>query len=286
MNAIHPKRLLCVDVGGTRIKWCSLTTPITYADLRDTLPSSKESLGLLNDRLPDFLISEMGDSSEHDGIAVCLPGEILDAGERVKSWLNHNGLPEDLKKRLEQATGRPAWLINDALAWLEGAARVCELNGFDFDYPAFVCTLGTGAGLARLDSRQEFMALEISDWFRGTRTAEAAGWDAGILAQEPWRIHEIIGEPFFTWVEKENAQWSESEIETQFSRRVAAFIRDACVDYQGTPAKTVFVAGGNSSYVRPQVIEKRCNLRVIHLEHQFPDFSHDLIPLLGCLPEY
>lgn len=279
-------RILAVDIGATRIKWGSFQLPLRRDECLATRTGSRPSLGWLNGHLPELFAasrSEFG-VAHLDGVAVALCSPVHREGASVQGWLRRHGVPEDLQAHLEQVSGRPVWLVNDAVAWLRGAIRLCALLNLPFERPAYLFTLGTGAGIARVDETGGCHALEFQGWFKGRRVAETAGWHSAVFL--PHQLHQIVGRDFFEWVRHDHLDWSEARIQLEFSRRVAAMIRDVCKDRQKLEpaARTVLIGGGHAPYLLPQEIAQRCGARLILLHTLVPGGSSDLVPLLGSLP--
>ncbi len=201
---------LCIDIGGTRIKWSILPLPIDLENLRSLNVCSIRTQGWLNQTLDSLLdpshyagiLNKVGDLSNIRDIAVaiCAPisseGRVLDPQRR--------GIPPDLRERFAQTSGRSVALINDAEAWLKGAVTYWKLSGRPFNYPAMVLTFGTGVGFAWAEDQHRIASIEFDHTFVFTELANAVEW----RKFEPWQVHAVLGNEFFVWIGKDKPDWS------------------------------------------------------------------------------
>jgi predicted NBD/HSP70 family sugar kinase len=279
-------RTLCIDIGGTRIKWAVLRTPVTLDQLQGATVETMRSLGWLNAGLADLLGSE-----SHSGISaarshlphcetvcVAICSEIDQSGELGGYLVQRFGVPKDLAARMERTCHKPVRLFNDAVSWAAGALHHARLAGADVALPALAITLGTGVGIAMISGDDAIRPYELTAPFRGQRVAEAAGREA---LRDPQDVHEILGKPFFDWVAAARSQWSYATIRRQFSARVAALILD--LEAVFPPPATVIVGGGNAEYVSVRELGSQTGLAILPYRRPELQIDPDLISLIGCL---
>jgi predicted NBD/HSP70 family sugar kinase len=279
-------RTLCVDIGGTRIKWAVLRTPLTLDQLQGATVETMRSLGWLNAGLADLLGSEshsgISAAQSHlphcEAVCVAICSKIEESGELGGQLVQRFGVPKDLAARMEQTCHKPVRLFNDGVSWAAGALHHARLAGADVALPALAITLGTGVGIAMILGDGAIRPYEMAAPLRGQRMAEAAGWEA---LRHPWDVHQILGRPFFDWVAAARSHWSYTTVRRQFSARVAALILD--LEAEVSPPATVIVGGGNAEYVSVRELGSKTGLAILPCRRPELQIDPDLISLIGCL---
>ena len=279
-------KTLCIDIGGSRIKWAVIGDIRGEDDLRAVRVDSIRTLGWLNESLPELLNSDNRQSINHaarnigpfDCVSVGICEEV-DAKGRIGGHLLTRGVPTDLADRWRNLVGKEVRLVNDAVAWMLGATRYASYAGRSISRPALAVILGTGMGLAILDLDGTTRAQEFDERFLLREISKAAGLNADF---DYWDIHSVVGRPFMDWIERERPHWSSSDVRREFSSRVAALLRDVMHAY-GTP-RTVILGGGNSDYFSlEQWSELFPGIALLPLTvSELHGVNPDAIPLLGC----
>jgi hypothetical protein len=281
------KRVLCIDIGGTRIKWAILHSDPSLVALQQTSIFRMSSVGWENQTLPDLLSPAHGAGILHRSgsippfgavsCAVCT--EVNQAGEIVGGLLDR-GVPADLRWQFERLVCRPVRLQNDSEAWLRGSLRYAELMGERLAFPCLALIFGTGVAFAHAREPESIQAMEFRGSFCGNQIARFIGQDR---LSYPGEVHRILGTPFFDWAARhvECVSWSYDIVRQEFTDRVSALARDIQEEYV-PGVKTLFIGGGHADYVSASRLATELHLNV-HLWKERPcGMDPDLIPLLGC----
>lgn len=286
-------KILCIDVGGTRIKSAVLVKNPSREDLKVAEFVAIRTLGWLNHSLPDLLKPDCwAGLADHynrkkigyDHISISVPGPVDKDGCFLRSDLTTTGAakcPRRLRDALEQASGKSVTIIKDADAWMLGFLRYAELFGVPIKYPVFSMAFGTGIGASMATDSETIYSTEISEldgavWMKLRKTAQrdfANSWD----------VHGIIGVPFFDWVVKAHPEWAYGTIREQFTARVLAACEDLTPVLEKRVGKigTLVLAGGNAEFASVSNLAKSLRCRVVPLTDRHAQLRPDLISLLG-----
>lgn len=286
--------VLCVDVGGTRIKLGVLPLEASRKDVLGARVVVLPSLGWLNDSLPRLLSTENVSTllrrehvePEYGEIRVSVPGPVTEGRffERPDLWAR--GVPRDLEREFEvHCAPLAVSLVKDADAWTAGAIRCAQLLEMPLEFPSIALTLGTGVGICVAASPSELLSLEIA-------ASPPGVWDrlttaAGRSIRESWEVHQLLGHEFFAWVAAEKGRWSVERIRHEFTKRVSAFVLDAreglaeCLSGGPEAFKSLVVGGGNAGYLSVGDLERETGHGVQLLAR--PEFTGfpEVLPLLG-----
>ncbi len=272
------ERVLCIDVGGTRIKFAVLERGFSPPTKEDRVKWIS-TLGWLNASLPELLDPKNVDSPAHlagaenfDAVAVCLPGEVNSVGEFHRDWLVIPNLKSAMQKYAPEKSIR---LFNDGHAWMSGVVR-CRNDRT----PLFFLGFGTGVAAAVSSKDGKVRNIEFSN--------EKNVWSSLIevskysKSKEGWAVHRICGAPFFEWVKNNHTarEWRFSEICKQFTARVSALIHDVqknTVYLKGI--NQVFLMGGHASYINTDELPKTYT----YVTSKDLDVPADMVPLIGML---
>jgi hypothetical protein len=284
------RKVLTVDVGGTRIKAAILPEQLD-AELLSWQPVVvMRSLGWLNEHMPKLFSPEYPASlvghpdlaRDFSEVAVAVPGPV-DAGRFQRADLN---VPRELHKALSDQAGTRVTLVKDADAWIVGCDVLCKLLGRPMAHPAIAVVMGTGVGLSASPVEGEFVSLEIGAWTAPfPELVRVSG--RGVPRDKPWEVHDIIGRVFFDWVASRNPSWDHERIKSEFSKRVVAFLKDVLPIVSaklGAPG-TIMIAGGNEEYVALQQLREEFSSEVLSSADlcESAGINPDLVPLLGLL---
>jgi len=282
--------LLCIDIGGTRIKGAVLPRALELSKL-DKIPRvAIRTLGWLNESLPEILsdrnwaslVKRLPDAGSHDEIAIAVPGPV-----RGGSFLRKDlSVPKELLKALQERTDKRVRLYNDADAWAVGAVTLQAMQGRSVEFPALVLAFGTGVGCTAAIDPEQFLPLELSDWKYGLPELEIA---SGRSVSPADQVHRILGKRFFEWVDQSQKSWTYDTIRKEFSERVAALVRDMAGPVGDRVVRgqrigslrTLFVGGGNAEFVSQRMVASRTGLKVKPLCGPALNFDPDLVPLVG-----
>ncbi len=275
---------LCVDIGGTRIKYAVLTN---NADLIKLKLYHKRTLGWLNQSFSDLfsknhwagILKEIEFDSFNE-IAVCVPGPIPDGSNFERYDLIKRGMPQDLKTFIEKTSGKPAILIKDADAWALGIENFMSLSNENLVYPILTIVMGTGVGISYIKDPGKINSLEIVNAPpRLSNLSNAAGKNIN----ESWHVHRILGDYFFHWVSENRNWWSYDKIRHEYTHRAIAFIKDlqTILPENLKTFNTIIAGGGNSEFLSVRTLQEKLNKKVIVFSSQAISVNPDIIPLLG-----
>lgn len=285
------KRVLGVDIGGTRITASILTNPIDLAQIKAAKVTSVSSVGWLNSSLPRLLApdewaglrsADVG-LAPFDRAAIAMPGESV--GGLWRCWMNAQGVPADMVGAFTDAARMRVGVCNDGQAWARGAALYRDLLGQPCRLPAAVLTFGTGIGLGVVRPSGRAVGLEISelsnDFINTSRVA-------GLKVNPAWRVHHVCGRQFFDWLSAERPSWSYHDVREHFTARVAAVLLDIEAGLSaaaGGRVWTLYIAGGNASWVSIRGLRANLggNVQVEALTDAKLGFSAGLLPILGAV---
>lgn len=285
-------RILCVDIGGSRIKSAVLHPEITLKELQNTSTISFESKKWLNEGItqlfdpdiPGNLYEKMG--VECDEVSIGVRGPVMDGAYCL---VPKEHLPREMREKCQDAAKRPVFLECDTGIWARGALCWQDLIGQEVLFPCLGITFGTGIGAALISAPDDITNIEISVIDAPfVRLLELAKDQP--LKQEYGRPapHDAIGMPYFHWRQKNNSSNDAQTIQNEFNVRALAFIEDM-QDYLKeleVDIASIMMGGGNSRFIIPQGIESSLKKPVILLS---PDrisrygVPFDVISLLGCL---
>lgn len=297
-------KALCVEIGGTRIKWTILEhAKGMVADWQGPVVRTTRSLGWLNKTLPQLF-----DRSEWAGIAgreadfksvddicvgVCSP---VDASGVVGGQLERLGAPVRMKDELTTRwPGKCINFVNDAEACFRGFRRFKEFverdrkakdcfqspDSFrewitDVQPPFLILTCGTGIGVVASNTAGGIVSSEFYPPFQASELGAASG-RAGV---DP---HEALGRGFFDWVAGHHQDWSYHDLRSAYTSRIAALVRD-CATAWGRP-KTVVLGGGNAEYISLRSLKGKVGsgVKVLALRRPELTIDPDLVNLVGTL---
>jgi len=278
------KKVLCVDIGGTRIKTSVLPKSLCFEMLKSRPVFVMRTLGWLNRSLPELLspenwasiVNQKGIEDDFTEIAICVPGPVRN-GEFLRNDLE---VPKDLGHQFSRFTDKGITLVKDADAWMIGATAYSDLANEEIPYPALGLTFGTGVGLSAARDSRRFVSLEISGWAKQFHALETA---SGHPIEESWQVHRIVGNPFLEWVASEKRHWSYLRIRDEFSKRVAALINDIVpgLRLRIGKIKTVVIGGGNSEFVSLRMLRGETRCKIKSFWSRRISISPDLVPLIG-----
>lgn len=285
-------QILCIDIGGTRIKSAVLPKTPSLDELKAAESMSVRTLGWLNHSLPNLLRPDcwagLADyynwkKISYDHISISVPGPVDSQGCFLREDLTSGvaKCPKRLRNALEQASGKSVTIINDAHAWMLGIMRYADLIGEIFTYPILGITFGTGIGASLATQSGTIHNIEISNLdsviWRNLRKSAQRDFT------HSWDVHGIIGRSFFEWVEKNRPEWDYPTIREQFSARVLAACEDLATVLEPRFGKngTLVLAGGNAEFASVSKLEKSLSCRVLALTQRQAQLTPDLISLLG-----
>lgn len=282
------KKLLCVDIGGTRIKFSVLPSHAKISDTKISKLYHLRTLGWLNDSFSELFSKDHWSSvisktknDEYSSIALCINGPVKDGRYFQRDDLVSQGVPKDLKAKIERVSHLPIEIVKDADAWAVGIDRYMDMSKMNVEYPVLVLAFGTGAGASLIKKKKEVMSIEISKTPCKFKNLSAS---SGNIVNESWKVHNRIGSHFFDWISNEKKQWSYKSIRNEYTKRVIGFIRDLqkILISENHHFKTVILCGGNSEYVSTrQCKNENISENIISFWEKNIDINPDFIPLLG-----
>ena len=284
------KTILCIDIGGTRIKGAVLPRTLELSKL-DKIPRvAIRTLGWLNESLPEIvsdrnwasLVKRLPDAGSYDEIAIAVPGPVRN-GRFFRQDLS---VPKELRKAFQERTDKRVHLYKDADAWAVGAVSLQAVQGSAVDFPALVLAFGTGVGCAVACGPEQFLSQELSGWSHGFPKLAIASKHP---VSPAYQVHQILGKPFFEWVGRSHRRWTYDIIRKEFSQRVAALVQDLTGPLAGRVVcgqpigslRTLIVGGGNAEFVSQRMVASRTGLEVKPLSGPALKFDPDLVPLVG-----
>ena len=285
------KNILCIDIGGTRIKSAVLPEHPTFDQVKNAPSLVVRTLGWLNHSLPKLLDPGHWPSLaahyhkqgiNYDAVALSVPSVIDAEGLFKRADLTHGPakVPERLLASLSKSAGCPVSVVKDADAWMMGFQAYARQTGIKAEFPSVLMAFGTGFGISAAASLDNVVSLEASSRLAKSWKKLAAA--SGYNITEGWHVHQIIGRPFFEYVEKSQQAWDHLAIRDEYTKRVTAALDDILPWIEGAlgPIRTLVLAGGNAEYVSVRSLS-RVARNVISLTGRSSKLSPDLITVLG-----
>jgi hypothetical protein len=281
--------ILCIDVGGTRIKAAILKDNIDLNILRNTEVEVIRSLGWLNASLPN-VISRTHPSSilqrciklaDYDSISISVPAQVINNGTEITGYyVEKRGVPPDLKKAFEDQGNCEVVIMNDAICWLSGALNYCRLYSIEVEYPCLFIALGTGVGIGFSKHSHHIEHLELSNYHHHF---SCLGQASGTLVDKGWKVHVCLGEKYFYSLKSDHKAWTILDIQADFTERLIALLLD--IEAKGIDHlldfKTIFIGGGNAEYINYHNLRSKLQKKLFIFKADNLEINPDLIPLLG-----
>lgn len=286
-------KVLCVDIGGTRVKATILHPGITLQELQGITTIAFDSKEWLNEDIPQLFNADISGGlperigAPYDQVSIGVRGPVMDGAYCV---VPKEHLPREMKKKCQEAAKCPVFLECDTGAWTRGALYWQSLIKQDVPYPCMGITLGTGIGVTLISSPNDIINIEISlidtpfqRLFELTKNQP--------LKQEYGRPapHDAIGMPYFLWMHKEYPFYDPKMLQNDYNARMVAFVKDMqeyLLNKLGVEVNSIMIGGGNSRFLVSQDLENALGKSIILLSPEAISrygVSSDCISLLGCL---
>lgn len=286
-------KVLCVDIGGSRIKAAVLYPEITLEELKKIEPTSFSSKEWLNEDLPLLFNAEIPGNiqdrigSTFDELSIGVRSPVMDGTYCV---VPKEHLPREMKKECQENAKCPISLECDTGIWARGALYWTHLINQNVAFPCLGITLGTGIGVAVFLSPSDIINVEISV-INSPFTKMFALSRHQPIKQEYGRPapHDAIGMPYFVWSQNERPYYDEKLTQNEFHERVLAFVEDMddhLRNDQRIEIKSVMIGGGNSRFIDSSRLVNALNKQIILLSpNAIAQYGvpFDVISLLGCL---
>lgn len=282
------RRILSIDIGGTRIKASVIITPLSIERLKNTKVYAFRNIGWLNEHLPrivdpDHWASITNHTFKLDSIdAIAIDGPWRVSNNMIKGYYPEVfKIPYDLKDKLEKYSGKNVICNqNDATAWLKGMIQYLTLTNSAVPFPVLCLVFGTGIGSAYAKSLREINGFEVSELsvFQQLRTIEHFN--------NNWEVHRIFTDreqsSFFRKVRDDDNRrsWDYDRVREKYTKRVVALIQDIKSEKSLKP-QTVFIGGGFSEYISQRMITKDLGIDAKVFRSLDLGINPDLLPLLG-----
>lgn len=283
------EKVLCADVGNTRIKAAVLDMDLSLEELRAAAVIAFDSKEWWSERLPHLFNPTIPGSLPqrlqipYQKISFGMCGPVADGG----IYLNcTRPIPKNLKGACESIANIPVAVVNDAVMWVKGALVWNRLIGQEIQYPSLGITLGTGVGAVLLITPEHWIALEVSHIGCPFERIHA------IAQEQPLPIgnrfyHRLVGKYFFEWAAQAHPEWSDSELQHHFVERAAAFLEDMRIyinQGMGIALKSVMIGGGNSRLIDKEALSPFLDMQIALYNSKSIEpygVSSDIISLLG-----
>ena len=281
--------IICIDIGGTRIKAAILRYNIDLLELRNTKVKVSKSLGWLNSSLPEIIskthpasiFQQNSNLDDYDAISISVPVQVINDGSEICGhYVEKRGLPRDLKRSFENQSNCNVTIMNDAICWLSGALNYCKLCEMEIEYPCLFIALGTSVGIGYSKQIDITQNLELSNhhhyFSHLSQTSEQ-------LVNTGGKVHACLGEKYFASIKNDHKDWTYLNIKADFTNRIIALLLDIkdknIVDF--AELRTIFIGGGNADYVDSNILRNKLEKHLFMLTPNNLQINPDLIPLLG-----
>jgi predicted NBD/HSP70 family sugar kinase len=281
--------ILCIDIGGTRIKAAILKDNIDLLTLKNTKVEVISSLGWLNSSLPQIvsklhpasIIQQSSNLSDHDYISISVPAQVINNGSEICGhYVEKRGFPREIKNVFEVISNCKVVIINDAICWLSGALNYYKLCEVKIEFPCLFISLGTSVGIGYAKEMEYIENLELSNHNHHFLHLSRA---SGQLIGNGGKVHACLGEKYFTFLKNDHKNWTYLDIKADFTNRILALLLDIkdknIVSF--IDLKTIFIGGGNANYVNSGILSSALEKNIFMLTPSNLQINPDLIPLLG-----
>ena len=281
--------ILCIDIGGTRIKAAIIRESIDLFTLKNTKVEVIRSLGWLNSSLPEIIsrkhpfsiLQQFSNFADYDYISISVPVQVINDGSEIRGhYVEKRGIPRDLKKSFENQCNCRVVIMNDAICWLSGALNYYKLRGVKIQFPCLFIALGTSVGIGYAKQHDYIENLELSNHnYHFSHLSRASGQ----LVDSGGKVHAYLGDRYFTSLKNEHKDWNYLNIKTEFTKRIIALLLDIkdknIVDFKAL--RTLFIGGGNAEYVDSEILRSGLQKELFMLTPSNIDINPDIVPLLG-----
>lgn len=281
--------ILCIDIGGTRIKAAILKDDIDLHSLKNTKVEVIRSLGWLNGSLPQIIskqhpasiVQQSSNLNQYNCVSLSVPVKVINNGTEIRGYyVEKCGVPKHLKKAFWDVCNCEVVVKNDSVCWLLGALNYSRLCSMKIEFPCLFIALGTGVGIAlseQMHAVRDFDLSSLDIHFLYLSNISKQFIDKG------WKVHACLGEKYFYWVQSEHREWTYLKIQEDYTKRIIAFLKDIkekkSISFENI--RTIFIGGGNAEYINCDILQKKVHKNI----HMFTpcnlQINPDLIPLLG-----
>lgn len=285
------ENILCIDIGGTRIKASILNKNISLKELENLNVESMETLGWLNNSLPQIISKNHFASlinlderlEDYDAIAIGVPCKVNNEEKKVSGYyVDKYGVTPNLMEAFKERANCEIMITNDIIAWMRGALNYFKLSSNEIKFPCLAIILGTGVGLAYSDSFTKIEGIEASEQNYNFSNLSYAS-DENVY--KGYQIHKILGGAFFRNVKSRYKKWNYLKIRNEYTDRLLGFFNDIeegnLFNYKAV--KSIIIGGGNSKYVCLSSLKCSLNKSIYILNQDLLTINPDLIPLSGLL---
>jgi hypothetical protein len=285
-STVHVKTtILCVEVGQTRFKAAILSFPIKPKQLMNIVTLSGPTHQGLQ-KLEEFFnylrpnpLSNLF-LQQPNAISLSISAPVYD---RSRRWL-HGDRRESTQKNIEHATRRTVLIENDSVSWATGALEFLKLQGKSIAFPCLAITLGTGIGVALIESINQIKDIEI--WITHFPYPRLRKY---VHFAECARPQCLLEKAFLDSISngEENTDNKMKTYRATYNLHFRAFMEDVCERLESlfglTTISTVLVGGGYSRFILKPSMHTRSVIVLNPTNLISSGFSPDIIQLIGCL---
>jgi hypothetical protein len=287
-NFLFELPILCVEVGGTRIKFGALPKTLTFEKLQTLQTKVFSSEGWVGPKLPS-LFRQSPESPlvqylemPHSKISLSVTGPVFH--HRTHLWPTRRGIPRNLSEVCEKEAGCEVVIDNDSTSWAKGCLAYLKLKNVQPKFPCLGITIGTGVGGVLIRDENSVCGIEIDSIDCGFSRLKALVHDQPM---EKWSPHRTVGKKFFELLFNGQSFLDEQMKPhlAKYNERFYALVHDIREVLEKTFAlqfAELFVGGGFSRFIE---VSKALSLPTTIFNPQFLEkesLSPDIIQLLGC----
>ncbi|MDI9529798.1 MAG: hypothetical protein QM233_07715 [Candidatus Cloacimonadota bacterium] len=293
-------KVLCIDVGGTRIKASILKPNMKLNDLKEVKVLATRTIGWLNQSLPKIVdpnhwasfTCKENQKAFRDFEAIAIDGPWDIRGDSICGYYPDTyNIPEKLNDQLWKTSGidnntrkRVISHQNDAEAWLRGGLYYYKLKAESITFPIISLIFGTGVGVSYSKDGKQLDVLNPS-------LVKYPNLSRYINLEHNYQVHDYFSEKrswsFFRSVREDNERrhWDYDRVRAEYSKRVVALTNDIVAEKRKElkKPKMVFIGGGFSEYVSERTVSEKLGIKTKVIRSFDLDINMDLIPLLGNL---
>lgn len=271
-------KVICVDVGGTRIKIAKIPADASeavacfprlkiQADLWDASRDSKRLANIIADRIRPLI-------TEGPPVArtiISLPGGVSADGKRYTGWLKHHGVGDGFLPQLANLSGvspSSICMVHDSYVWANGAGTWCRLERHGIRGAIGVLAIGTGVAFGIVTPAH----LAVRELMSANYNFRELLRHAGSTNQN---VHDHIGRMYFDW--RSTQGWPHDRELSDQTKRLRLLLDELGRKHD---FDRILIGGG---YAEQYVAGASAFPKVEWLVRSRLPFDPNFIPMLGML---
>ncbi len=276
-------KVLCVEIGHSRVKACMLPVNPTLEELRLIETIENVSSPWLGQNIKHLFLN---DKSPLYPILITKPTTLslsIFGTEKYSKYPSGkvDDYPDNLEELLSYSFGDSFHIERDTNAWAIGALEYLALHKKTPEYPCLAVTLGTGVGLVLIENKNTIRTIEF--WTMPWKFPKLEPLSVNFVKEPVLILGKNYLAEFFHG--ENNIDEGMKEYKGKYNKHFWTFVEDVNTHIEemfGYKISSVLVGGGNSRFIKAS----KTPLPLYLLNPQLlkkDGISPDIIQLLGCI---